>query len=83
MSKEKIISKKENGTAYQEIVAVDRLDLSINIGAVKAFLELLYGNWTAMEADEMSGDFLYLISDARGHLEDALEVLAKAETISA
>lgn len=83
MSKDKIISKTGNETAYQELVVIDRTELSQNIGFAKAFLEMLYGCYTGIGQDELSGDILYLISDARNYLEKSLNKLEEAKGISA
>jgi hypothetical protein len=67
------------GATYQELTVDDHTELEVDIGAAKAFLELLYGCYGGIGRDEFSDDLTYLISDARSHLEKALAVLARAE----
>ena len=65
---------------YQEIVIVDRFELSQNIGFVKGFLELLHGCYASNMTDDLSGDVLYMISDAEGYLKKSLDLLEGATT---
>ncbi|MBP7765329.1 MAG: hypothetical protein KA113_09110 [Syntrophaceae bacterium] len=65
--------------AVQELVVVDRCEMSRNIGFVKAFLEMLYGCYSGIGQDELSDDVLYLISDARDYLEKTLNDLKEKE----
>ncbi len=78
--KEKERNDGESGGVYIEITSGEHADLNSKIGKVKAFMEIMYGCLSGPTGtDELSDDLLYLVSDARASLEEALAIVNKRE----
>ena len=59
---------------------LDTIDLSVHIGAVKAFLEMLSVYYSSAGCVEhLSDDLIYLIDEARSHIEAAQRGIAAVD----
>ena len=59
---------------------LDMIDMSVHVGAVKAFLEMLSVCYSSAGCVEhLSDDLIYLIDEARNHIEAAQRGIAAVE----
>ncbi len=74
-------AEKDGGKVKGTVISdEDVLAMVCDVGFVKGFMEILYGCLASPAGeDEITGDLLYLIGEARNRLSKTMEVLERAE----